>query len=164
MPALRIRLGFVVNPLIRGFLYMVRMPSKSAPSAKIFTASWFSRSIPSPLRPSQTKPARDQGRAASRFAQYDLRRLPHRGSDEIRTVRLLVRIAQVDKDRPATDGLPGRDVGPPIADHKASRTVEPQPASGAAQHARSRFAAVAFIASAVVARLDGIDRERCGEA
>src|SRR5580698_5033689 len=44
MPALRIRVGLVVKPLIQGLAYMCSMPARSAPSAKIFTPKSVSRS------------------------------------------------------------------------------------------------------------------------
>src|SRR5687767_10447970 len=37
MPALRISVGWVVNPVIRGVRYISSMPSRSAPSAKSLT-------------------------------------------------------------------------------------------------------------------------------
>src|SRR3954467_12098515 len=37
MPALRIKVGFVVKPLTNGFAYISNMPALSAPSAKILT-------------------------------------------------------------------------------------------------------------------------------
>src|SRR5438034_6820472 len=41
MPALRIRVGLVVNPLINGFAAISFMPARSAPSANSFTFSAF---------------------------------------------------------------------------------------------------------------------------
>ena len=37
MPALRIRVGLVVKPLMYGLRYISNMPALSAPSAKILT-------------------------------------------------------------------------------------------------------------------------------
>src|ERR1700730_9761533 len=39
MPALRIRVGLVVNPVMKDLPYISSMPALSAPSAKIFTLS-----------------------------------------------------------------------------------------------------------------------------
>ena len=37
MPALRIKVGLVVKPLMTGLAYSLRMPALSAPSANTFT-------------------------------------------------------------------------------------------------------------------------------
>src|SRR5262245_46234576 len=45
MPALRIRVGFVVKPRMKSFLYNSAMPSRSAPSAKILIGSCSSKTV-----------------------------------------------------------------------------------------------------------------------
>ena len=104
MPALRIRVGLVVKPLMYGLAYSSSMLPVFAPSAKILTRS--------PLRDFTS------GRRCARISAH----ASASDADAIVVARgRLLGVRMIDKKRGASGALAGFDVPPSIADHEAAR-------------------------------------------
>src|SRR5258708_3296220 len=114
MPALRISVGLVVNPLIIGFAAISFMPARSAPSANSLTlrslVAFTDFSPWNALRKIACGP-QDKGR---RFGQ--------RFYCKVRFLGSFFRVLIVDEVIfPAARRLAGADVAPAVADHRARR-------------------------------------------
>src|SRR5579863_5468960 len=101
MPALRINVGLVVNPLIHGLSASSSIEARSAPSAKIFT------------RKEATSAIFQHSRA--RGSENPLRSFTQRADADKRTIRALFGVAVVDEYCAATGAMAGLDVAPAIA-------------------------------------------------
>src|SRR5712672_466 len=124
MPALRISVGLVVNPLIMGSAAISFMPAMSAPSANSLTLSCL-MSIETPFSLSRAvASSEDEGR---RFGQ--------RFYCNVRFIGPFFRVLIVDEVIFATRGLSRANVPPAVADQKAVRQVYAELASGFEQHA-----------------------------
>src|SRR6185437_1546232 len=128
MPALRMSVGLVVKPLMSGLAYIRMMPSKSAPSAKIFTRKRRTSFIAFPVSSPQaciTAGRRPSNLVAAAFGaaflcshhpQGDGCRGGEAADGKIGRLRRPVAIAEVDEDRDAADGLAGGDIAAAVAD------------------------------------------------
>ena len=124
--------GFVVNPAISGRAASSRMPSRSAPSAKIFT-----RRSPYSVILYLSHVALEAANPRHGLEQAS--------DDEVGAHCRRLVIMTFDEDR-ANPGAPsGFDVPPPVAHAHAGRQIEVEPASGVEKHARLRLAAAASV-------------------
>src|SRR5579871_928623 len=147
MPALRINVGFVVKPAIKGFWDSSRMDSRSAPSAKILTlnavdlagamprarfCSEFASGMAAPL------PAGDFDNPIRGFGQ--------RSHFEIRSIGAAFAIAVINEHGLAAGALAGFHVAPAVADDVTRGQVDIPTACGIEEQSGLRFAAGAMIA------------------
>src|ERR1700730_2545957 len=107
MPDCRIKVGFVVNPLIRGSRAKSKIPSKSAPSAKILIVS--GRVSTTSSLPTCVVFGADPGRRLRETRRHGVGPLG----------RTLV-VPVVDEDRATAGPLSCFNVAPPVDDHVAS--------------------------------------------
>src|ERR1700680_3136946 len=125
MPAFRINVGLVVKPLICGSLAISRMPSKSAPSAKILTFKCFTPRIRMLL--------------FSASGQNNVRGFREGMHGIVRGCGFqFTHIVQVDKDSLAARGTPGFDIAGTVSNHDAGGEIYAAVARGIEQHARLR--------------------------
>src|SRR6185503_21334451 len=108
MPALRISVGLVVNPLIRGFRLRLEIPFRSAPSAKIFTFNSLTGFIA--FQPHST--------GFRSLSENNLHGFGERSHYKIRRIDLPFRVTAFHKNRGASSRLPGRNIPPAIAHHE----------------------------------------------
>src|SRR2546428_555107 len=95
MSALRISVGLVVKPLIKGFLFSSAMTFSSAPSANSLTLSV----------------------GMLHLRQYSLARFLQRFHADVRLLRHWLCVIVIYQNRPATRGPTRADVAPAIANH-----------------------------------------------
>src|ERR1700722_19030973 len=114
MPAFRMSVGLVVNPLIKGLSTSSRMEARSAPSAKILTRNNATSGILQRLQ----REARASG------SQNPLRGFAQGADTDEGAVRTLLGVAVVDKNRPATCAVAGCNVAPPIANNEARLQID----------------------------------------
>src|SRR5579863_3199863 len=105
MPAFRISVGLVVNPLMSGFAARSRMEARSAPSAKILTRY---KAISGILR-------RGRSMARASGSKNPVGGLAQRADAHERTIGALFGVAVIDENRSATSALSGGDVAPAVA-------------------------------------------------
>src|SRR5580704_12353842 len=131
MPACRISVGLVVNPLIRGLAARSRMEARSAPSAKILTRNKATSGILRRLH----KMARASG------AQNILRGFAQRADAYERPIRTLFGVTVVHENGAAAGAMAGFDVAPTVAHNEARLQVYVPYASRFEQQPRLRLAA-----------------------
>src|SRR5712671_1064624 len=152
MPALRISVGLVVNPLILGSAAISFMPARSAPSAKSFTLSCLiSIDTPFPL-----------SRAVA-FLEDEGRRFGQRFYCNVRLIGPLFGVSVVDEVIFATRRLARGDVAPAVAHQKAALKFYAELVRGFEQHAGLRLAAGAMVRIGVEAHLDEVDAKAFAE-
>src|SRR5580658_5534556 len=131
MPALRIRVGLVVNPRIQGFCARLSMDARSAPSAKIFTPREESAS--DILQFHAGGPQDPFGRLAQRVdAQEGPFRLPRA-------------IAVIDENGLTSGGVAGLDIAPAGTHHEARRKMNVPGLRGLEQQAWFWLATLATV-------------------
>src|SRR5215472_18370241 len=128
MPALRIKLGLVVKPLIQELRASSRIDSLSAPSAKIFTCMLEIRS--GILQPRLS------------HAHDPIGCFPERVDSQIRPMGPLFTIAVIYKNRPAAGTLARFHIPPPVPDDKARGEIDVQFARRVEQQPRLGLAAI----------------------
>src|SRR5436309_600967 len=107
MPAFRISVGFVVNPLMSGFRLSSAITFRSAPSANIFTfrsASDFMRCVLPRLLV----------QAARLKMEHNPGRFKQRTHDKVGFVRPRFGVSVIHKNGLAAGGLAGGNIPPPI--------------------------------------------------
>src|SRR5437016_13057075 len=153
MPAFRIKVGLVVNPLMTGLRLRLEIPFRSAPSAKIFTFNSLAAFI------------------RIRFPELRLDSIPEnnlhsfgkRSHYKIRPVRQLLRVAVIDKNGFAPRRLARGDVAPPISHDERSAQIDRPVASRLQKHSWPRFATGTVVRIDVTAHFDIIDRKQSPE-
>src|SRR5690348_4901280 len=144
MPALRMSVGLVVNPWIRGLQASSRIDARSAPSAKIFTRNSEAASG-----------IAEHG--SLRGPQNPVRGLAQRPDLYVRPIGAPFAIAIIDKHRLASGSLPGFDVAPAIAHDEARLQIDVPAARRFEQEAGTRLAAGAAVGIVVRANLDVVE-------
>src|SRR3954466_6081170 len=145
MPAFRMRVGFVVKPLMKGSWYSLVMSFRSAPSAKIFTVNRSIDSIENSFRPIEPNPVGCVGK---------------RLDDGVRRLGVRFQVRPVDEDRRASCAASRFDVPPPVADHEARFKTESVVAGCRPQQSVLRLPTVALIAVVMVADPNVVERQQ----
>src|SRR5260370_18535069 len=143
--------GFVVNPAISGRAASSRIPSRSAPSAKIFTVLSPSSVISVALR--WPLLLLDPGCGVGQI-----------GHGDIRLDRCRSAVVTVEMHGLLPGAARGFDVTPPVAHARAARQIEGQARRGTKQHARLGLAARAGIAVVMRAHADLVERHDAAQS
>src|SRR5665213_92272 len=114
MPALRSRVGLVVNPLIKGLVASPRIEARSAPSAKILTRNRAISGISWGLH--------EMARASA--SQNPMRGVAERADANERPVGTLFGVTVVDENGAAAGAMAGFDVAPAVADNEARLQID----------------------------------------
>src|ERR1017187_1223744 len=148
MPALRIRVGLVVKPLMSGFAARVAIPFRSAPSAKILTFSLSSDFM-----------LRSAGYTLGGLFQNDFCRFRQGLDRKVRRFGFALRVMALHQNRSTTCGLADRHIAPAVADHPGTLQINPPFPRRRQQHPRLGLAAIATIRLDVITHLDIVNGE-----